>query len=71
MGIKVLGAKVLADIEDVSLSGWRKAVVKRQLDIDFYVNQRWDTSRRLPWDMIDSGTKIEHLKDEMEKSLLA
>ena len=50
-------AEVLANMEEVSLSGWRKAVEKCRLDIDYYVNQRWDTKQRLPWAMIDSGTK--------------
>ena len=62
-------AGVLANMEEVSLAGWRKAADKRRLDIDYYVNQRWDTTQELPWAMIDSGTKIEYLKAEMEKSL--
>ncbi len=64
-------AKALADMEEVSLPGWRKAAEKYHLDIDYYVNQRWDTAARLPWAMIDSGTKPEHLKSEMEKALTA
>ncbi len=42
-------AEVLANIEEVSLAGWRKAVAKYHLDIDFYAHQRWDTSQKLPW----------------------
>jgi radical SAM superfamily enzyme YgiQ (UPF0313 family) len=60
-------AEVLANMEEVSLSGWRKALEKCRLDIDYYVNQRWDTKQRLPWAIIDSGTKFEHLKNELEK----
>ncbi len=60
-------AEVLANMEEVSLSGWRKALEKCQLDIDYYVNQRWDTKQRLPWAIIDSGTKLKHLKNELEK----
>jgi len=63
-------AEVLANIEEVSLAGWRKAVEKCHLDIDFYAHQRWDTTKTLPWAIIDSGTKIEHLKQELEKALL-
>jgi len=63
-------ARVLANIEEVSLSGWRKASKKYHLDIDYYVNQRWDTGQKLPWAIIDSGTKFEHLKRELEKALL-
>jgi radical SAM superfamily enzyme YgiQ (UPF0313 family) len=60
-------AEVLANIGEVSLSGWRKAAEK--LDIDYYVNQRWDTKQKLPWAMIDSGIKLEHLKSELERAL--
>ena len=62
-------AEVLANIEEVSLSGWRKTAEKCHLDIDYYAHQRWDTKQRLPWDIIASGTKPEHLKDELEKAL--
>jgi radical SAM superfamily enzyme YgiQ (UPF0313 family) len=64
-------AGVLASIEDASLSGWRRAVEKCDLDVDFYVNQRWDTGQELPWAMIDSGIKCEHLKSELEKASAA
>jgi len=62
-------AEVLANVEEVSLSGWRKAVEKYNLDIDFYVHQRWDIKQRLPWDMIDSGTKAGHLELELDRAL--
>ncbi len=42
-------AEVLADIEEVSLSGWRQATEKCHLDTDFYALQRWDTAQKLPW----------------------
>lgn len=45
-------AEVLANIEEVSLSGWRKAVTKCHLDIDFYAHQKWDTSQKLPWAIV-------------------
>jgi radical SAM superfamily enzyme YgiQ (UPF0313 family) len=62
-------AEVLANTERVSLAGWRKAAEKCHIDIDYYVNQRWDTKQKLPWAIIDSGTKFEHLKKELERSL--
>jgi radical SAM superfamily enzyme YgiQ (UPF0313 family) len=65
--IKLAG--VLADIEEVSLSGWRQAIEKHHLDIDFYVHQRWDTKQRLPWDMIDSGAKPGQLELELNRAL--
>jgi len=63
-------AEMLANVEKVSLSGWRKAMAKCQLDADFYAHQRWDTEERLPWAIIDSGPKPEHLKREMERATL-
>ena len=62
-------AMALADMPDISLSGWRKVVEQHQLDIDFYVNQRWDTNVKLPWGVIDSGMKNERLCEELEKAL--
>jgi hypothetical protein len=62
-------AEVLANTEEVSLSGWRKAAEKYHIDIDFYAHQRWDTNQKLPWDIIDLSTKSEHLKRELERAL--
>lgn len=62
-------AKALADMEEISLAGWRKAVETHGLDIDYYVNQRWDTAQKLPWDFIDSGMKTERLCGELEKAV--
>jgi radical SAM superfamily enzyme YgiQ (UPF0313 family) len=62
-------AEVMANMEEITLSGWRKAVEKCSLDINYYVNHRWDTSQKLPWAVIDSGNKPEHLKSELERAL--
>jgi radical SAM superfamily enzyme YgiQ (UPF0313 family) len=62
-------AEVLANTEEVSLSGWRKATEKCQLDIDFYVHQRWDAKQRLPWEILDLGTKPGHLELELDRAL--
>ncbi|MFC1929583.1 radical SAM protein [Chloroflexota bacterium] len=61
-------AEVLANIEDVTLSGWHKAVEECHLDMDFYA-RKWDISQKLPWEIIDSGTKPEKLEQELEKAL--
>jgi len=61
-------AGVLADIEELSLSGWRKAVVKNNIDVDFYANQRWNTDQKLPWHMIELGTKAGYLESELGKA---
>jgi len=62
-------AEVLANIEEVSLSGWRKAVEKCHLDTDFYILQKWDTTQKLPWAILDSGNKPEKLELELNKAL--
>jgi radical SAM superfamily enzyme YgiQ (UPF0313 family) len=62
-------AEVLANMAEVSLAGWRSAVEACNLDIDHYVNQRWDTEQKLPWDVIDSGMKTERLCEELERAL--
>jgi radical SAM superfamily enzyme YgiQ (UPF0313 family) len=62
-------AEVLANIGEVSLAGWRKTIERCQLDMDYYVNKRWDTGQKLPWAMIDSGAKPGHLCAELEKAL--
>jgi radical SAM superfamily enzyme YgiQ (UPF0313 family) len=59
----------IADMEEVSLAGWSKTVEKNQLDLDYYVNQRWQTGKPLPWSVIDSGTAEERLCGEMEKAV--
>ncbi len=62
-------ADVLANIEEVSLSAWRKATEKCQLDVDFYAHQRWDFNQKLPWDIIDLGTERRQLELELSKTL--
>jgi len=62
-------APAIAGMENVSLSGWRQAVENYDLDIDYYVNNRWDTGDNLPWDVIDAGVKSERLCGELEKAL--
>ncbi|MFC1864480.1 radical SAM protein [Chloroflexota bacterium] len=62
-------AEVLANIEEVSLSGWHKAINKCQLDIDFYLHQRWDTTEKLPWAILDSGTEPNYLELELARAL--
>jgi hypothetical protein len=41
---------------------------KSNLDVDFYVNQRWDIGQKLPWDMIDLGIKPGRLESELTKA---
>jgi radical SAM superfamily enzyme YgiQ (UPF0313 family) len=62
-------APAIAGMENISLAGWRQAIKQYDLDIDYYVNQRWETGDKLPWDIINAGTKTEKLCGELEKAL--
>jgi radical SAM superfamily enzyme YgiQ (UPF0313 family) len=62
-------AGVIADIEEISLAGWRQAAARHNIDVDFYAHQRWDIKQKLPWDMIDSGTKAGRLELELERAM--
>jgi radical SAM superfamily enzyme YgiQ (UPF0313 family) len=62
-------AEVLANVEAVSLSGWRKAVKKYDLDTNHYAHKRWDTTQELPWSILDSGTKPSRLESELKRAL--
>lgn len=44
-------AELLADIEDISLSGWQKALVAKNLSENDYLNKKPDNTR-LPWHLI-------------------
>ena len=62
-------AEVLANIEKVSLSGWRQVISNCHLDTDYYLHRRWATSEKLPWAMLDSGTSPDHLELKLNKAL--
>jgi radical SAM superfamily enzyme YgiQ (UPF0313 family) len=47
--------EILADIEKVSLAGWRRAVKKAGVDMRHYVIEDWKSAEELPWGMIDLG----------------
>jgi radical SAM superfamily enzyme YgiQ (UPF0313 family) len=61
-------AKALADTGELSLSAWRRAAEKHAIDIDFYAHQRWDTGQKLPWNIIDLGTKSGYLESELTRA---
>ncbi|MFC1992660.1 radical SAM protein [Chloroflexota bacterium] len=62
-------AEVLTGVEEVSLAGWRRAVEKCHLDIDYYVHQQWDVTKQLPWAMVDMGIEAGYLELELSKAL--
>ncbi len=45
-------ADVLANIEESTLAGFRRAAEQCQLDVDFYAHQKWDENVELPWRLI-------------------
>jgi len=62
-------AEVLVNTIEVSLSGWRQAANKCHLDIDYYAHQRWAITEKLPWAILDSGTRPGYLELELKKAL--
>ena len=62
-------AEVLVGVEEISLAGWRRAVEKCHLDIDFYVLKRWPVGNRLPWAVVDLGVSQQYLEHEMDGAL--
>jgi len=62
-------AKVLADIEPVSLAGWRRAAEKCQMDTAYYVHREWDIKEPLPWAMLDLGAKPGELERGLKRAL--
>jgi radical SAM superfamily enzyme YgiQ (UPF0313 family) len=59
----------LAEMKEVSLAEWRRVVELYKLDVDHYVNNKWDIKNKLPWSVIDSGMSGEKLCGELEKGL--
>ncbi len=62
-------ARVLADIEDISLAGWNRSIAQSGFDIDEYIGRSWDIDRKLPWEIIDSGMKRQRLTGELHRAL--
>jgi hypothetical protein len=62
-------SEVLAGMEAVTLSQWRRATLETHLDTDFFAHEQWDASRELPWAPVDSGSRTEHLRRELERAL--
>lgn len=60
-------AEVLANVSDVSLSGWHQATEECHLDNDFYAHQRWDISQKLPWEILT--TERGQLELELTRAL--
>jgi len=48
-------AKVLEQVDNVSLPAWRIATEKAQIDLDYIAHQKWDSKFVLPWSVIESN----------------
>ena len=62
-------AGLLANMNNVSLARWRKAIVDNEIDIDHYILEKWDVNEALPWEMLDMGVPGEHLINELNRGL--
>jgi radical SAM superfamily enzyme YgiQ (UPF0313 family) len=62
-------ATVIAGMEKVTLAGWKKAVQDAGLDLDYYVNNRWNIAEPLPWDIVSGASRPERLCAELEEAL--
>jgi radical SAM superfamily enzyme YgiQ (UPF0313 family) len=47
-------AEVLSEIKAESLSEWRAAIEKEQIDVNYFAHQRWQEDTALPWSFIRS-----------------
>ena len=48
-------AKVLENVDGLSLPVWRKAVEKAGIDVDYYAHGRWSSTDTLPWSIIQTS----------------
>ena len=59
--------QVIASMPRVSLSAWRKALEGAGLDPEL-IHREIPADEQLPWSIINSGTKPEHLRAELERA---
>ncbi|MDD4860290.1 MAG: radical SAM protein [Dehalococcoidales bacterium] len=64
-------AEVLAEMKEMTLADWRQTAEKQQLDVDYYAHGKWETTQKLPWDIVAAGTGAEKLATELKVSGLA
>ena len=61
-------AGIIAGMEELSPSGWKRLVKKRELDVNYYAHQQWPLEKSLPWEEIDLGVSADYLKEELKKA---
>jgi hypothetical protein len=62
-------AEVLANIDELSLANWRKAVTQYHPEIDSLLHRNREVNERLPWSMLDSGIPPGQLEREIDRAL--
>jgi len=62
-------APAIAGIGTVSLAGWKRAVSANGIDLDYYINARWDAEISLPWAAVSGGSRPERLCAELQKAM--
>jgi len=60
--------EIIAEMEEISPSGWKRLVRKHKPDIDYYAHQQWPLEKRLPWEEIDLGVSKGYLKEAFKKA---
>lgn len=51
------------------LADWRRALKASHLDAAYYAHERWDTSKELPWAVVDPGVRTEELEEELGRAV--
>lgn len=59
-------ANVLANMEQKSLSAWRRALAESSVDTQRYIAREIPLNERLPWDILELGIDKDFLKKELE-----
>ena len=62
-------AEVLTEIDEISLSGWQKAMDRCGLHTDYYIHRKPDITEKLPWSIIDQGIEPGYLEREFQRAI--
>jgi len=65
-GVKL--APVLVSMETMTLAGFRRALARGQVDLDYYVHRAWDIRKELPWAVVSSQAGVADLRRELEQA---
>jgi radical SAM superfamily enzyme YgiQ (UPF0313 family) len=62
-------APILSGMEVTSLSTWKNALREYSFEGNQEAHKRWNLDDHLPWEIIDSGTSSDYLKNELLSAL--